>query len=78
MSRDWKYIWNPITGHEQLFDRQEDPGELHDLAQQDGCRGELKLWRGRLAAELKGRPEGLSDGRELRCGTVPVWRDPRD
>jgi arylsulfatase A-like enzyme len=76
-SRDWKYIWNPVTGAEQLFDRTGDPYELCDLAPDRSHAEELHGWRRRLARKLQGRPEGLSDGESLRPGRVPVWRDPR-
>ena len=77
-SREWKYVWNPITGHEQLFQRREDPHEMCDVASDpanEKVLGELRLM---LAKELHGRPENLSDGETLIPGHVPVWRDPRD
>ena len=68
----WKYIWNPITGEEQLFHLENDPHECHDLAPAGGTP--LEMWRSRMAAELEGREEGLSDGVNLTPGQVPVWR----
>ena len=68
----WKYIWNPVTGEEQLFDLEADPCECRDLSTSE--KGELARWRSRMVAELAGREEGLSDGRTLKPGTVPVWR----
>lgn len=73
----WKYLWNPITGAEQVFDRQADPDELHDLSDQNEVRAHRDELRGILARELAGRPEGWSDGTTLRTGPVAVWRDPR-
>jgi arylsulfatase A-like enzyme len=74
---DWKYVWNPVTGAERLFYRGEDPGEENDLAGDPANSATLEAWRSKLAAHLAGRPEGLSDGKKLITGDVPVWRDPR-
>ena len=68
----WKYIWNPITGEEQLFDLLADPQECRDLAKVES--DELARWRQRMVEELAGREEGLSDGKNLLPGPVPVWR----
>jgi arylsulfatase A-like enzyme len=68
----WKYIWNPITGEEQLFHLQEDPHECRDLAPAGGSA--LERWRARMVVELQDREEGLSDGEKLIPGQVPVWR----
>ena len=68
----WKYIWNPITGEEQLFDLLADPQECRDLAEVES--EELTRWRQRMVEELAGREEGLSDGKNLLPGPVPVWR----
>ncbi|HCL31989.1 MAG TPA: arylsulfatase [Candidatus Latescibacteria bacterium] len=68
----WKYIWNPITGEEQLFHLDEDPHECRDLASTDGT--ELNHWRSRMVAELQDRQENLSDGTRLTPSQVPAWR----
>ena len=68
----WKYIWNPITGEEQLFDLEADPCECRNLAAHE--KDELARWRERMVAELAGREEGLSDGQALKPGPVPAWR----
>jgi arylsulfatase A-like enzyme len=63
-----KYIWWTRDGREQLFDLREDPTECHDLID-DASRAErIKLWRGRLIEELRGRPEGFTDGKKLIPG----------
>lgn len=68
----WKYIWNPSTGEEQLFDLVEDPRECRDLA---GERTDiLEQWRGKMARQLAGRQEGLSDGERLQTAPVAAWR----
>jgi len=75
-SNAWKYVWNPINGEELLFDRNNDPNELHDLVsipEHGEVLAELRLT---LARELQGRPENLSDGKTLRTGVVPSWREP--
>jgi arylsulfatase len=69
---NWKFIWNPITGVEQLFHLAQDPHECRDLA--PGAPPELAAWRARLVVGLQGRDEGLSDGTRLTPGQVPVWR----
>lgn len=62
-----KYIWFSQTGREQLFDLDDDPNELHDLAS-SGENHQLSRWRGQLAAILAARPEGFSDGERLITG----------
>ena len=76
----WKYVWNPITGEEQLFQISEDPDECDELSGVHGMTEVLEMWRGRMVRELEGREEGLSDGKRLIPGKVPVWRggDPDD
>ncbi|NKB67782.1 MAG: arylsulfatase [Candidatus Latescibacteria bacterium] len=76
----WKYIWNPITGAEQFFNLDQDPMECNDLSASANFCAPLESWRQRMVEELAGRPEGLSDGRKLCPGPVPVWRgdDPND
>lgn len=75
--REWKYVWNPITGGEQLFHRTADPGDTQELSDDPAAAEALAELRARMAVELAGRPEGLSDGEALTPTTVPVWRDPR-
>jgi arylsulfatase A-like enzyme len=50
-----KYILAVKTGMEQLFDLRNDPQELRDLSTDPAYAGRLKLWRGRLAKEMKDR-----------------------
>jgi arylsulfatase A-like enzyme len=63
-----KYIWRPYKGSEQLFDLNDDPKELTDLAVQERYSDTLALWRQRMVVELTDRPEGFSDGKKLIAG----------
>lgn len=63
-----KYIWYSGNGQEQLFDLDRDPAELKDLASNAKSKARLTKWRTTMAAELKGREEGFSDGRTLIAG----------
>lgn len=58
-----KYVWNPQDGSEQLFNLDDDPNELRDLAPRSPDR--LATWRARLVEKLEGRPEGFTDGKRL-------------
>ncbi len=69
-----KYIWFSGTGQEQLFNLDDDPQELHDLAHQSASADHVAHWRRALIEELAGREEGFSDGESLITGrpVVPV------
>ena len=69
----WKYIWNPISGAEQLFNLSEDPMECKDLSNESAHQDALELWRERLVQELDGRVEGLTSGGRLVPGKVAAW-----
>jgi arylsulfatase A-like enzyme len=59
-----KYVWFSDTGHEQLFDLEEDPQELRDLARVAAARSRVEQWRDALIQELADREEGfVADGR---------------
>jgi arylsulfatase A-like enzyme len=60
-----KYIWFTKTGEEQLFDLQNDPQELTNLALNPAYAEQLQLWRRKLITELEGREEGYTDGEKL-------------
>ena len=66
-----KYVWLSQTGHEQLFDLERDPHELHDLAGAKAHAARLAHWRGLLIQELAGREEGYTDGARLIPGREP-------
>jgi arylsulfatase A-like enzyme len=67
-----KYIWFSGTGQEQLFNLDEDPQELHDLARRAASADRVAGWRRRLIQELAGREEGFTDGESLITGRPPV------
>jgi arylsulfatase A-like enzyme len=63
-----KYVWFSGTGHEQLFDLDRDPQELHDLARSSNHAERLAHWRRVLMEELRDRREGFTDGERLIPG----------
>ncbi|WP_276275011.1 arylsulfatase [Haladaptatus sp. QDMS2] len=67
-----KYVWNPVTGEELLFDLAEDPGEEIDLSTQPENAETLERWRSRLVSRLEDRPEGFSDGTSLEQVSDPA------
>ena len=67
-----KYVWHSANGAEQLFDLDDDPNELTDLAGGPAQAPMLETWRERLIEKLAGRPEGFTDGRTLIPGRPHV------
>jgi arylsulfatase len=63
-----KYVWFSATGDEQLFDLDNDPHELHDLARLPASAARLAHWRHDLIAELAQREEAFTDGKALIPG----------
>lgn len=60
-----KYIFHAHQGQEQLFDLEEDPGEIRDLAQEK--KRVLKAWRERMVEHLEERGEPfVKDGQLLK------------
>ena len=53
----WKYIYHAQDGEEQLFNLDDDPGELHDLAGDTGHAEEVRTWRGRMVEHFEERGE---------------------
>jgi hypothetical protein len=60
-----KYIWNPITGDELLFDIESDPNETENLATHADAQDRVERWRERLIDRLRGRDEQFTDGERL-------------
>lgn len=54
-----KYVWNPVTGSELLFDLEEDPGEEHDRSDDQAYADDLDRGRSFLVNRLTGREEGF-------------------
>ena len=67
-----KYIWEPVTGRELLFDLDRDPHELHNAAADPDGEARVSPWRKRLVDRLTGRPEGFTDGERLIAGRPRV------
>ena len=63
-----KFIWYTTDGRELYFDLANDPNELHNAASDSAAADRVSLWRSRLIEELKGRPEGFTDGERLISG----------
>jgi arylsulfatase len=67
-----KFIWNPVTGAEQLFDLRTDPNECRELSCDPNYADRRSHWRQRLVEKLEPRQEdGLSDGKHLIPGASP-------
>lgn len=64
----YKYVWWSQTGREQLFDLNEDPQELRDLARDPGSEPLLSKWRSRMIQQLRHRPERFVEGDRLIAG----------
>jgi choline-sulfatase len=60
-----KYIFHAQDGEEQLFDLDQDPGELYDLAKAPEHADTLRLWRGRMVEHLAERGEPFVKNGEL-------------
>ena len=59
-----KYVWESQTGQELLFDVRNDAFERYDLSDEE----DLAPWRARMIEQLRGRPEGFTDGERLIVG----------
>lgn len=66
VGEDTKYIWNPVSGDELLFNLDSDPGELENLADDPEHDGTVEAWRNRLIDLLADRPEGFVRDRSLQ------------
>ena len=63
-----KYVWYSQTGQEHLFNLDQDPNELHDIALETDRDAQLAPWRTRLIQALRDRQEGFTDGERLIAG----------
>jgi arylsulfatase A-like enzyme len=57
MDQRYKYVYYTITGVQQLFDLQNDPHELRDLAADSSSAALVKEWRQRMIKHLASRGE---------------------
>ncbi len=71
-----KYIWFFLTGREQLFDLDQDPGELHDLTSDRNFLEDLKKWRQRMVDHLSERGEGFVKSGQLVIRKEPMLYSP--
>jgi arylsulfatase A-like enzyme len=71
----WKYVWSQEGPLEELYDLQNDPTELVNLATRPNAQKELALWRERLIAEAKHVGDnGLFDANG-KLATSPLDRE---
>lgn len=70
VTKDWKYIWYPHTGVEQLFYLTDDPHEQHNRAEQAADQQQLQQMRQWLVASLCDREEGFVVAGQLRSGVA--------
>lgn len=67
-----KYVWNPVTGRELLFDLEDDPGEEHDLTDDGGYEDDVERGRAAMVDRLADHPEGfVEDGSLSTVGAGP-------
>lgn len=66
VTKEWKYIWYPLTNQEQLFHLKEDPGEKQDLANQKNYQEIKEKLRSQLVQELTDREEGFVKNGQLQ------------
>ena len=75
----YKYVWDSWKGEEHLFDLQEDPRELKDLANEERLQLLVLHFRQAVIDEYKTRPQDdmLDEENHLRTGKVlPHYRKP--
>lgn len=66
ITKDWKYIWYPCKGTEQLFNLKDDSNEEIDLSKDDKSRISLEKLKKILIKELSGREEGFVENENLK------------
>jgi arylsulfatase len=69
-----KYIFHAYDGSEQLFDLDQDPHEIYDLASNPDHQSQLSLWRGRMTSYLAVRGnDWVKNGKlMLRRHSIPL------
>jgi arylsulfatase len=71
-----KYIFHSHHGEEQLFDLDQDPHELNDLAPDPSHESSLREWRQRMVAHLEPRGEPFVKGGKLLARPFDVPTSP--
>jgi arylsulfatase A-like enzyme len=74
VDEETKYVWNPVTGREQLFDLADDPREERDLADDPDHAATLERFRRRLVDRLADRTEGFVADGDLQTVSPDAWR----
>ncbi len=72
----YKFIWYPITGAQQLFDLQNDPHELRDLAAGPEATALVKKWRQKMIEHLASRGEAWVRDGDLVVQPKAILRRP--
>lgn len=72
----FKYIYWSYTGRQQLFDLENDPTELHDLADDPSHANLLAAWRRKMIAHLAPRGEQWVKDGDLAQRAEPIHRSP--
>jgi arylsulfatase A-like enzyme len=69
----YKYIYHAFNGKQQLFDLDQDPNELNDLAQEPAHAGLRDRWRSKMVEHLsvRGSRWVLNDDLVLRKKAIP-------
>jgi arylsulfatase A-like enzyme len=65
-----KYVWNPVTGRELLFDLKRDPSEERDRSREGDRADDLERARSALVERLAGRAEGFVEDGSLTTTTA--------
>jgi arylsulfatase A-like enzyme len=76
-----KYLYYAPTGHQELFDLHEDPGECRDLAAEPAQAGLVAEWRARMVDHLRerGEPYVINGDLGIRATPMVVGRNyPKD
>ena len=71
VDRRFKFVWNPVTGDELLFDLVEDPGETRDLSGLERYADRLETCRTRLVEELDSRERQFTKDGALHATERP-------
>ena len=52
-TNSWKYVYNPYSSQDELYDMQSDPHELHNLATHLGYKHVLRRMKERMVNRLR-------------------------